>query len=385
MFTGYTGRLSVVLAIGWFATRLGRNVLPPVLPVITEELSISPAWAGVTLTVMWGIYALLQYPAGRLSDQWSRTTVLTASLATMVGGYVAMSFVGTFPGLLAAVALVGIGGGLYFVPTRAFLSDLFVDRRGQALGLQQASGAFGSAAAGGVVIVALTYATWQASFLPVVVLMVLALVLLAVWSREGFELSRVDLEVRGTAVRVFRDPQIRWIVVAYSAYVFTWQAVIGFLPTFLGAEKSFSPVLASASFSALFVVAVVTGPAAGRIGDRLDHAWVATGALALSFLGLVALVVAPNDVGVLLAIATFAVGARSFPPVMQAFLLDLFPDDSMGGDFGALKTIYTGIGSLGPTYVGLVAGQFDYTAAFLGLVPSLLVGVVVLLRFTVLD
>lgn len=385
LFTGYTGRLSLALAAGWFATRLGRNVLPPLLPTISEDLAISPATAGFVLTLMWGIYAALQYPAGRLSDQWSRTTVLTVSLAVMVAGYLLLSAVTTFPVLLAGVTLVGVGGGLYFVPTRAFLSDLFVERRGQALGLQQASGAVGSAAAGGLVVVALTYATWQSAFLPVAALMAVSLVALARWSAERYVVSRVNLEVRGTAARVFRTSEIRWIVVAYSAYVFTWQAVVGFLPTFLQAQKDFSPALASLSFSSLFVVAVVAGPGAGRLGDRIAHSTVATGALAASVVGLAAVVLAPSLPGVVAGIVALALGTRSFPPVMQAYLLSLFPDESMGGDFGALKTVYTGVGSLGPAYVGLVAQRFDYAVAFGGLVPCLVLAGAIILWLAVLS
>lgn len=372
-----------MLATGWFATRLGRNILPPVLPTVTEELSIQPAWAGFTLTLMWGIYAMLQYPAGRFSDQWSRTTVLSVSLLTMLAGYVLFSVIGSFFGLLIAVSLVGVGGGLYFVPTRAFLSDLFVRRRGQALGLQQASGAVGSAAAGGVVVLALSYANWQVSFLPVIVIMAGSLLLLVYWSKEEFVVSRVRLDARETAGRVFRDSQIRWIVLAYSGYVFTWQAVVGFLPTFLQSEKGFSEIEASIGFSALFVVAIVAGPISGQLGDKLEHGRVATGALVLSVVGLTSMVIAPALPGIGFGILTFAIGTRSFPPVMQAYLLTLFPDESMGGDFGALKTIYTGIGSLGPAYVGLLAGELNYSIAFASLVACLVASGAIILRHTV--
>jgi len=55
--------------------------------------------------------------------------------------------------------------------------------------------------------------------------------------------------------------------------------------------------------------------------------------------------------------------------------MDLFPDDSLGGDFGASKTVYTGIGSLGPTYVGVAAAHFSYTAAFAGLTVMLFLAI----------
>ena len=52
-----------------------------------------------------------------------------------------------------------------------------------------------------------------------------------------------------------------------------------------------------------------------------------------------------------------------------------FPDASMGNDLGMFKTVYAGIGSLGPSYVGLVGGNGRYGLGFLGLVPVLLVSI----------
>jgi hypothetical protein len=53
--------------------------------------------------------------------------------------------------------------------------------------------------------------------------------------------------------------------------------------------------------------------------------------------------------------------------------MDTFPDGSMGGDLGATRTVYLGLGSLGPSYVGFVAGRVSYAAAFAGLLGCLLV------------
>jgi hypothetical protein len=53
--------------------------------------------------------------------------------------------------------------------------------------------------------------------------------------------------------------------------------------------------------------------------------------------------------------------------------MDTFPDGSMGGDLGATRTVYLGLGSLGPSYVGFVAGRVSYAVAFAGLLGCLLV------------
>jgi MFS-type transporter involved in bile tolerance (Atg22 family) len=60
--------------------------------------------------------------------------------------------------------------------------------------------------------------------------------------------------------------------------------------------------------------------------------------------------------------------------------MGIFPDANMGGDFGILRLFYMGVGSLGPTYVGLVAQRANYDLAFFGIIGVLLFGVVCLLR-----
>lgn len=55
---------------------------------------------------------------------------------------------------------------------------------------------------------------------------------------------------------------------------------------------------------------------------------------------------------------------------MQSYLLSAVDDDSIGADFGAFKSVYTGIGSLGTTYVGVVTDVANYEVAFWGFVPS---------------
>jgi hypothetical protein len=44
-----------------------------------------------------------------------------------------------------------------------------------------------------------------------------------------------------------------------------------------------------------------------------------------------------------------------------------------------MRTVYIGVGALGPTYVGVVADAADYAVAFTGLVGCLLVSCLLLL------
>jgi MFS family permease len=371
LLTGYTGRLFLTVSIGWLVFRMGRAMLPPLLSTLIEQLAITPAKAGVGLTLMWGLYALSQYPSGRLSDRLSRKTLLVASLGLLLIGFLVLFGTVTYPIFLLATVIIGIGGGLYPTAARALVSDLFVERRGQAFGVHDALGSIGSALAAGVAVVALSRFVWQSGFLPVVFGVFAVLVGLHVWSRESYVLTGVDLGMQETGGRILRNRRNRWLLASYILYSFTWQSVTSFLPTFLELEKGFPISVASGGFAALFIVGAVVKPVAGNLGDRFSPRIVAVGALLVGMAGLFAVVVADSMLFSISAVVVFAVGLMSYPPVMQTHLMNRFDTESMGGDLGAMRTMYIGLASLGPTYVGYVAGVGSYGLAFLGIVVLL--------------
>ena len=78
-----------------------------------------------------------------------------------------------------------------------------------------------------------------------------------------------------------------------------------------------------------------------------------------------------NDWVIGLAVAAFSIGYKAQPPVIESLLVDMMEDEYRGGDLGAAKTIATGIGALGPAYIGFVVERAGYDIAFLGLVGFL--------------
>jgi MFS family permease len=378
LVTGYAGRLLMACSLGWVGLSVGRFALAPMLPAIIEDLAVTRFEAGVALSALWGFYALTQYPGGRLSDELSRKTPLVAGLCLLLAGFGLFAVAADYVTFVVGASIVGMGAGAFSTPTKALLTDLFAARRGQAFGVQTAASDAGGAISSSVAVAALAVATWQTAFLPVLALVAAALVMVHAWSREPYAVGRVDVDLVVTARRLVADTRIRNLTLAYSLFSFAWQGATGFLPAFLQAEKGFSPGLASAAFAALFVVGIVVKPVAGGLGDRTTHATVSATALAVGTVGLaslIALSAAPLVVG---AVVVFSAGFMAFPPVMQTFLMQTFPDASMGGDMGATRTVYLGAGALGPTFVGYVAETASYTAAFVGLTACLLAAAAIL-------
>lgn len=377
LFAGRTGVLFVTVSAGWMLIQMGRQLLPPLLPNVIESLSITSFEAGLGISLMWGVYALFQYPSGRLSDELSRKTLLVAGLSFTALGFVLMLFAVGYPVFLLAAAVIGLGAGLYPTTARAFLSDVFRARRGRAFGIHTASGDVGNAVSAGIAVAVLAVATWNVAFLPLAGLLVLVVLVLHRASDEPYVFSSVDLEVRTTAYRLFEQSRMRGLVVVYILYAITWQSVTAFLPTYLQVAKEFSVALASAGFGAVFVIGAATKPVAGYLGDRLGRARVAIGLLVVAAVGLLVIVTASAPSFIFVGIAVFAIGLLGFPPVMQAYLMSVFPTESMGGDLGGMRTVYVGVGAVGPALVGYTAGVFGYTWSFSGLVVGLVGAIVV--------
>jgi MFS family permease len=165
----------------------------------------------------------------------------------------------------------------------------------------------------------------------------------------------------------------------FSLFSFVWQGVTGFLPDFLHVQKGFSEALASNLFALLFLVGAVVTPVAGILGDRLGHATVGVLTPLVASVGFGILLTVDALPVVALGIGILAAGMGSFWPLMYAHLMDALPDGEMGGEFGATRTVFMGLGSLGPAYVGTTVDFFGYVAAFSGFVLALLATTVLVL------
>jgi predicted MFS family arabinose efflux permease len=378
VLTGYEGRFTLVLAFSWLALLLGRSAVAPLLPNVVDSFGITPARAGVALTVMMGAHSVMQYPAGRVSDGLTRSTVVVAGLVTGVLGLATLTQATSYPILVAGTALLGCGTGAYFSPARAQLSDLYDVRLTEALGVQTTAGLTGSALAGVLATATVAVVAWQYTFLVPLVAVLVALVAVHRLSREPYRVGRVPLETVSTARRLAARADVRRLLAVTSARSFVNQAIIGFLPLFLIEAKGFGGPAANAAYALVFVVGAVVGPTVGRFADRSRPKVVITGLLALAAVGVGVLVLAGSFPVAVAGVLLVAAGMWGFPPVIQSLLLSLFDESQLGGDFGALKMVYTGVGSAGPAAFGLAVSYVGYTRSLALLVGVLLLGVAVM-------
>lgn len=152
----------------------------------------------------------------------------------------------------------------------------------------------------------------------------------------------------------------------------SWRRRASFLPTFLQVEKGFSPTIATTIFTGLFVVRAAARPITGRPSDRFGQLRISVLTTALGATWLVSLLVKNSFLAAVGSTVLFGAGIADFWPATLTKISQVFPDGSISGDFGASRMVYVGFGSLGPAYIGYVAAELNYAAAFIGLIDCLL-------------
>ncbi len=386
----YAGRMLGTLLLGWAVLQCGRFILSPLLPAIIDDLSLTAATAGLALTAFQAVYAVTQYPSGRLSDEWSRATLLLPGLGVLVVAFVAIGAAPTYLAFVGGAVLLGLGKGVYVVPSRALLSDLFVERRGRALGVYTAGTDVGGLAAAGLAALvlaaslplvglpagwhaALEAAGWRSPFLPIAGLLALAALLYAAWNREPFRRGPASLELGTTVRRLATTREQREVLAAYALFYFMVGGWINFLPTYLATAKGAPESLASAGFALVFLTGICTKPAAGWLSDRFPRRAVSVTGLLLATAALAGVVLASSVPVLAVCVVALALGYKTQFPIVDAILLDAAPEANMGGDLGAARALFLGVGSLGPAYVGVTASTLGYGVAFAGLAGCLLV------------
>lgn len=375
----YPTQMLIVLFLGWATLQCGRFLIPPLLPRITATFEFSPGEIGLALSAFGLIYALVQYPSGHYSDVLSRATLVLPGLVLILLSFVAIAVAPTPWLFVIGLLALGIGKGLYASPSRAHLGELFVGRRGRALGIYSAGTDLGGLIAAGIAVVAIAVASWRVAFVPAVVVMGGVVVLFVVWNRDSYELGRIDLEPGATAGRIFGSAKQRELLVAFSLFYFFVGGLTNFFPMLLVAE-GFSEAFAGASFALLFAVGLVTKPTAGELSDRFPRLLVGTGGLLVAMVGLSIVLLVPTLVGVAVGTILVAMGYKTQFPIADTVVMEAAPAANVGGDLGASRAIFLAANAIGPGAVGLIAQYSSFRVAFWVLVASLLVPAVILLR-----
>ncbi len=373
-------RILGACALAHLINDLIQAVLPSIYPMLKANYGLSFAQVGLITLTFQLTASLLQPWIGYHTDRHPKPWLLPAGMVCTLIGILLLAYVGSFPAILLAAGLVGVGSSTFHPETSRVARLASGGRYGLAQSTFQVGGNTGSAlgpllAAAIIIPYGQGHIAWFGLF---AVFAILVLYGLSRWYRNHLNLFK--LKQGGKATHGLSKGRVTFALVVLAVLVFSKYFYMTSLTsyfTFYLIEKFHLSVASSQMYLFLFLGAVAVGTfAGGPIGDKIGRKKViwfsilgaAPFTLALPYVDLFWTAVLSVVIGFVLASAFSAI---------VVFAQELVP-----GNVGMIAGIFFGLmfgfSGIGAALLGLLADthgiEYVYTlCSFLPLVGILTV------------
>ena len=342
-----------------------QSLAPALYPVFREELSLTFFQTGL-ITFTFQITASLLQPAiGLFTDRRPVTYALPSAMAFTLTGLMALAFGRSYPLLLAAVAMMGVGSAIFHPEGSRAARAASGGRYGLAQSLFQVGGNFGSSL-GPLMAAFIVVPFGQRSVLAFTALAFAAILILtriAHWlaahraARKASAAPRAAPLPRAQVIRVM----IILVVLVFSK-VFYLSSLQSYY-TFYLIETFHVSVQASQVMLFVFLGAVAAGTyAGGPIGDRYGRKFV----IWLSILGVLPFTLLLPHLGlvgtILDSVAIGLVLASAFSAIV-VYAQELAPGN-VGAVAGLFFGLSFGLGGIGAAALGALADRTSLTFVY---------------------
>ncbi|MBD9460557.1 MFS transporter [Pseudomonas sp. PDM05] len=374
-------RILGACALAHLINDLIQAVLPSIYPMLKANYGLSFAQVGLITLTFQLTASLLQPWIGYHTDRHPKPWLLPAGMVCTLVGILMLAFVGTFPAILLAAGLVGVGSSTFHPETSRVARLASGGRYGLAQSTFQVGGNTGSAlgpllAAAIIIPYGQGHIAWFGLF---AVFAILVLYGLSRWYRHHLNLFK--LKQGGKATHGLSKGRVTFALVVLAVLVFSKYFYMSSLTsyfTFYLIEKFQLSVASSQMYLFLFLGAVAVGTfAGGPIGDKIGRKKViwfsilgaAPFTLALPYVDLFWTAVLSVVIGFILASAFSAI---------VVFAQELVP-----GNVGMIAGIFFGLmfgfSGIGAALLGLLADNhgIEYVYKLCSFLP--LVGILTIL------
>jgi len=347
---------------GWVSIYLCRSILPPLLPILVEEMGITHTQAGLFGAAYLIGYVLIKIPAGLMARRFGIKRVLIAGmggygLATLLNFY-AQSFLH----LLILRFLLGLFQGIHLPLANTLLSRRFGKMQRRVIGFHESGPNLGHAVALPLSIAIASSLGWRWAFmllsLPAFLLAIATSLLLRdEETLEGDETSGNLRELMGFP-RLLAS-----MALAHSVYNICLRTLFNFAPIYLVEFRDVT--LAAAGFISMILPAagffskISSGYIAEEIGSRNAICLAST----LTGLLILALTWLPDSRSLWLIFLLIGLTIYSFSPTIYASITSGLPLELRPLGLGVVTMIGNLVGALSTTLVGLLIDLRGYNMA----------------------
>lgn len=265
-----------------FAQNMSVVAYAPILAILKSELLLSYTEAGMVASAYFIGYAIGQIPWGLLADRYGGKRIVAAGLlgAGASTGLFAFSASGGIAVILRFIC--GLLAAGIFVPSIRIVSDWFPQsKRGVALGTLGVGSSLATLVVGFTMPLLTANLGWRLATQVFAAVSVADAGILWVLLRDrpSRRLEKAKLDERSFAPQPIRDRGF-WILgyVQFVRYGFH-NALVAWIPLFLGEAFGMSLLLAGAAISWIFMITMISDPLGGLISDKVGRAPVMSASL----------------------------------------------------------------------------------------------------------
>ncbi len=349
LLTGFTG---------WTLNYIYRMMLPSLLPIIVRELGLSGLEAGMLMSSFFITYALMQIPAGILSDKISRKQLISvciflSSLMTLMSGLVQ-----SYGHLLLARALFGISASLFYAPMISMLSDAYKpESRGKAIGFFMSGSRLGSAIAPITAIFLANLLSWRLTFIvhafPGLIL-ALIFYLLSYEPKKSSSFS-IDNLIK---LKIYWKP----LLIAYTLPLVSLMASMSlqtFLPLYFVENRGISINYVALIVSGVSVAGFLGQIFGGFLTDRIGYKYASIISMILASISILILHFSPSNIILISAIIFGLISAAGTAPIIT-YTVEFSPIEVRGLSLGIGNTTGFIGASIGSAVGGLLIDIYGY-------------------------
>jgi MFS family permease len=350
-----TGRFALVVGSGLaYFTAIG--MLLPVVPVyVDKRLHGGGLAVGVAVGALFVSAVLCRPLAGRVGDRFGRRVLLIGGAAIVAVSIALYGSAESFPVLIAARLLTGVGEAGFFVGGATMVTDLApVARRGEAISYWSV-GVFGGLALGPIIGESVLGSSQYVSVWFVAAALAALASLLAVGTRDVARDRSAPVHAK----------LINRAAVGPGALLF-----LGLIP--LAAFNSFVPLYvgevglhgADGIFVLYGVLILVVRIFGARIPDRFGGGTTGVFALLANAAGMAIIVTWHTAAGLVLGTIVFSAGMSLLYPAFFLLALHGVAESERGSAVGTVSVFFDLSQGLGAVIVGGIAAATDIQGAF---------------------
>ncbi|HEX7075559.1 MAG TPA: MFS transporter [Hyphomicrobiaceae bacterium] len=381
-FGGRDAKVLAVIGSGHAMSHFYLLALPPLFPLIRDDLDVSYAALGLLLTVLNVATGLFQVPAGILVDRLGARTILVAGLSLMAAAMAGIGLADSYWTMIPLIVAAGIGNSVFHPADYAILArSVDQSRLGRAFSIHTFTGNIGFALAPPVMVALTAALGWRVALMAAGAISLLVLIGFLVWggvladdAPDGAAQARQD---RSVDLRILLDSRILILFLFFLSVAMVTSGVQSFSVAALQGFQGLDFTAANTVLTGFLVASAAGILIGGFVADRTKrHGTVAVaamlGAAALFLLsGLAALPFA------VLFVAFVAIGLLQgvIRPARDMMVKAATPEGATGRVFAFVSTGLNVGGAITPLLFGLVLDAGEPRLVFLLLSVFVLLGI----------